>query len=110
MLIGAHERNPSDVQALLALARGDEQAVSSEARHALRQRYLNWFTSDGSFAPLVSDVLLSAFRTTPDGSMLVNPFQLSHQADVDSFNRAEQQYVRALRRLPGQDDPPYQAR
>lgn len=110
MFVGAEKETPAHVQALVALARGDDGSVPSNVRLALQSTYEDWFASDGSLLPLIKDVVLSAFRDTPDGPVIVNPFQLTSQADAEVFDRVERRYYRILRWFFGNDNPPGQAR
>lgn len=111
-LEAVHSQHPDDFSLLLALARDNLSAVLPEARASLKNEYRNSFDNAGELDPETRNILLSAFRETPDGSMLVNPFQLTIQAEIDMFDRVERKYVRAYRRLSdrGDDPPPQQAR
>lgn len=105
-LIGAQSQRPHYFQALLDLAQGQQTLVKDEMRSALQERYATWFNSDGALLPVVSAVFENAYRKTPDGPTLVNPFQLASQAEVDLFARVERADFEFLRRLFGKGDPP----
>ena len=102
------------LQAFVMLARGDEPDAPGQTREDLRRRYGECFTRDGSLDPIVREVIQSAFRETPEGAVVVNPFQLSSQADMDVLAKVELQVDRELRRLMrlmrGEDKPPGHAR
>jgi hypothetical protein len=101
MLEALEKVNPSDARALLSFARGDQWLLSSEAGQLLRDKQSPWFQSDGKLEPIAQSVILSAWRDTTDGPVIVNPFQLATQQDVDLLARIERQDNRFLRTLFG---------
>lgn len=102
-MLGAVEtRRPNDLRTLSELARGGEAEVPAETQSDLRERYRDWFTEDGILTSVVREVLLSASRDTVEGSVLVNPFKLLTQQDVDLFTRIQSQDDRFLGRLFGE--------
>jgi hypothetical protein len=102
------------LQAFVMLARGDEPVARGQTRDDLRRLYLTEFARDGSLDPIFREVVLSAFRETAEGAVVVNPFQLTSQADIDVFTKVSLQVLREMQRLfrlmRGEDKPPGQAR
>lgn len=99
LLHGIESRHPAHVRAFWELARGEDLAIPHDMLHEVRKRYANWFEQSGNLNSLVRDVILSAYRETPDGPMLVNPFQLATQAETDLFAQIEREDDDFLRRL-----------
>lgn len=111
MLFAEQDLHPNNVQSLIALARGDPDSVSKEVVAELRERHRLWFARDGTLEPIVRDVLLSAYRDTPEGVVIVNPFELTNQRDADTFSKIQRRDDRLLSRLFGLgDDPPGHSR
>jgi hypothetical protein len=102
-LVSTQKHEPQIAEALLAIARGNDRAVSDDLRKHLQQDRI-WFSSDGGLLRTAKDVIESSFREAPDGPTFVNPFHLATEADVKVFDRTEQRYYRLLRRLLGGDD------
>jgi len=102
------------LQSFVMLARGGEPVAPGQTREDLRLLYLNEFARDGSLDPIFREVVLSAFRETAEGAVVVNPFQLSGQADIDVFTKVARQVLRETERLfrlmRREDKPPGQAR
>lgn len=98
MLEAVETRRPTRLKALVAIARGQENSVASEMRNRLREEYLNWF-KDGQMEPIVRDVIQSAIRDTPDGSLLVEPFQLTNQAELETLKKIQRQDDEVLKQL-----------
>lgn len=102
------------LQAFVMLARGDEPVAPGPTREDLRGLHGECFTRDGSLEPVVREVVLSAFRETAEGAVVVNPFQLSSQADMEVLAKVARQVLREtqrlLRRMRGDDKPPGHAR
>jgi hypothetical protein len=89
---------PAEMRALLALAHGEDWLVSTETKDRLRVDR-TWFDKNGTLEPHVKDVLLSGWRDTADGPVMVDPFQLTTQAEVDLIARIERQSERFWRSL-----------
>ena len=104
MLEAVETREPAHLQALVAIARGDEASVAPEVRAHLREQWLTWFNRDGEMEPVVREVLKSAYRDTPDGSLLVFPFQISTQSDQDIFAKIQREDDQILRRFSRRTD------
>jgi len=110
MLEALHESKPHETHALLALTEGREAALSPEIFARLKQRHANWFHPDGTLVEMVRNVLSSAFRETPEGAVLVNPFQLATDTDRNTLLEIQRQDDRFLRRFLRGDDPPGNSR
>jgi hypothetical protein len=107
MLEAVNSQRPHHIATLSALAHGEEPSAFGETAVELRNEYPNWFASSGHLTPLARDVLRSALRDTPEGVVVVNPFQLTTQHDRDLFDRVERQQDGFLRRLfRRRDEPP----
>jgi hypothetical protein len=97
-MLTAHQANSSqDLQALIAIARNE--AIPADLHDKLRKEDLTWFDDNGNLSPLVRDVLLSAVRDSPDGTVLVNPFDLTKEADARLLYRIEQRYLQRLKQM-----------
>lgn len=102
LLQATQQKQPAEFAALLALARSEQMALTEEAREELRRRNHFAFDSDGNLDQVAGAIILSAYRETPDGPMLVNPFQLSTEAERELFDETERKvdnvFLRFLRR------------
>jgi hypothetical protein len=91
-------QEPDDLRALLSLAQGQCEEVPAAVIDGLRDT--GFLEADGSLKPGPRDVLLSAYRETPDGPVLVMPFVLKDEEAARVFERMEQQGIeRLIRRL-----------
>jgi hypothetical protein len=109
MLGALHEGRPDECFALFALARDGNATCSREKLVELRQRHRYWFTDDGTIDPVTRDVLLSAVRESPEGVVVVNPFQLANEVEKQILLNVQAQDDLLLRRLVGRDKPPGQS-
>lgn len=103
-LRGLLAREPELFGSLLARARGEPGALSED--HDARLRDALFLRPDGTLAPATRNVLLSAYRQTPDGPALVHPFRFTSSAEATQEERAEDAaWDRARRWLDDGDDP-----
>jgi hypothetical protein len=108
-LTSAQTKHPEHFEALVAIARNQENSVTSSLHNELRRHYLHWFTAEGQLLPIVRDIIESSWRETPDGITLVNPFHLANQNDVNCLTEVEERDRRFLERLfRRRDEPPDQ--
>ncbi len=99
MLEALDRVKPAVARDLLSLARGEHWLVSHESAQRLRNDKRAWFDQQGQLDPIAKDVLLSAWRDTADGRVIVNPFQLASQNEIDLLAIVERQDSRFLRDL-----------
>jgi len=112
-MLGAEQTTrPHLVEALLAFARGNPDSISTEVAAETKERHSFWFTRDGALEPIVRDVLLSAYRETPDGVVIVNPFDLRTQQEADTLSEIQRQDDLLIRRgfRDKGEQPPGQSR
>jgi hypothetical protein len=103
-LRGLLAREPELFRSLLAVARSEPVAIPE--RHDARLRAARFLRPDGTIVPSIRDVLLSAYRETPDGPALVNPFQFASEEEVREEERADDAAWDRLRRGLRNDDNP----
>jgi hypothetical protein len=105
ILESIQKRSPEEMNLLMAFAgvetkEGSElPQMSTEARQYLRRAYADWFESTGELNALVRNVVQSAVRMTSEGTIIVNPFRLSNQTEIDTFLDVQHQDDRLLRRF-----------
>ena len=102
---------PEVFRGLLAFAQDQNRAMLPG--HRVRLMFLGGYLEpDGSIMPKVRDVLLSAYKETPDGPMLVNPFFLSRPEQARELERMETEgldwLIRELRRKENTGKPPHE--
>lgn len=90
MLEAVETRRSERLQALVAIARGDDASVGTAMLTELRKGY-PWFSPDGTMDPVVRNVIQSSIRDTREGSLLVFPFDIKTQADKDVFTQVQRQ-------------------
>jgi hypothetical protein len=98
------EREPELFGSLLALARDQQDAVPAD--HITRLRAALLVRPDGTLVPVVREVLLSAYRDTPDGPALVHPVRFASAEEVAREERAEEASWNWLNRWLREDDTP----
>lgn len=103
-LRGLLEQEPELFQSLLALAREDPIDVPENNIAALRDAF--FLRSDGRPSLATRNVLLSAYRQTPDGPTLVHPFRFGSAEEVKREERAENNAWDRVRRWLSDDDTP----
>ena len=84
------EEEPYHFQTLLAIARGEAEALDPESiAHLNREGYLS---KDARIDKDLRDVLLSSYQETPvEGPVLVTPFKLSDASEALVLERGEEQ-------------------
>lgn len=98
------EQYPEAFRALLAVARNELQALPKAHIGLLRNGLL--LNADGIIVPGTYDVLLSAYRETPDGPALVSPFRFSSEEELKQEEQAEKEGLDRVRRwLRGEESP-----
>lgn len=103
------DSSPENFRALLGVARDETQLLSAEVEERLvRGGYLR--ADRATIHPDLRNVLLSAYRETPDGPLLVSPFQFENQEQVDELERQDGEFwrrmIRELRSGNDRDPPP----
>jgi hypothetical protein len=73
------DEEPKLFAALLALAQGKPEDADPEQVKALPKG--EFFGTDDKLRPIVAAVLLSSFRQTREGSVLINPFRFESETD-----------------------------
>ena len=106
MLEGLNGVRPEIARHLLSLARGEHWSVSGDSTKLLRQKYPEWFDKQGNLDEVAKNVILSAWRETADGRVIVNPFQLTSQNELAPLAAIEHQDNRFLRDLFDRRDLP----
>jgi hypothetical protein len=111
-MLELEEPQSPQLQLLLAMARGNESTVSTVPNTEFKTHHRVWFLKDGALHPVAKQVLLSAYRDTPDGPVIVSPFQLNSQQDIELLAVIQRQHDRSLRRFFRDmgDDSPGQSR
>jgi hypothetical protein len=71
------------LKALAALAEGDDSKVNMRMRAELMTAHPAWFTDDGVLTADTQNVIQSAVRDSGDGKVVVTPFLLATQKEVD---------------------------
>jgi hypothetical protein len=71
------------LNAFVDLATGQVANVSMRTRAELMTTYRGWFTDDGSLDPIAKNVIQSAVSDSADGKVVVTPFLLATQKEVD---------------------------
>lgn len=90
MLEAVETQRSERLQALVAIARGDDALVGTAMLTELRKGY-PWFSLDGTMDPVVRNVIQSSIRDTREGSLLVFPFDIKTQADKDVFTQVQRE-------------------
>ena len=103
-LQGLLEQEPEAFHSLLEVARGGLRAIPEGHLSVLRNALL--LRPDGTVTPGTRDVLLSAYRETPDGPALVNPFQFTSEEEVRREEQAEKNELDRVRRWLREGDKP----
>jgi len=85
ILQGLQSKEPGKFQSLVDHARGAE--LPKDARAWLSSALV--LRPDGTLLPGLLDVLRSAYRETPEGSVLVNPFRIDTPVQRETLQRAE---------------------
>ncbi|MGE4003403.1 MAG: hypothetical protein AB7I48_24720 [Planctomycetaceae bacterium] len=110
LLVIMESEAPKDLSLFSAFARHGENKLHPKSRDALRNRWRGWFTPEGTLDPVARDVVLSAYRETGDGPVVVEPFHLEKRSDVEAFKLVERQFDQATRLVRnlalGDDFPP----
>jgi hypothetical protein len=71
------------LKALADLAEGDDTKINMRMRAELMTAYPSWFNDDGVLASDTQSVIQSAVRDSKDGKVVVTPFLLATQQEVD---------------------------
>lgn len=107
-LVNLLQHEPGHFQGLLALARETPREVAPDTLRYLTEA--GGFLREGVIEQGVKDVLLSSYRETVEGVVLVNPFRLADQTQADELQRQEDDNLRWLLRELGleedRDRPP----
>lgn len=91
LLLGGVARNhPNEMSVLRQLAGPSPESVPESGVEYLRKQYPNWFTEDGSLNSTVQDEIRSSFRETPEGEVLVSPFQLENDQQRRAFEAVQE--------------------
>jgi len=91
------EKQPEHFQTLRSLVEGHSEGVSTDhVRDLTKWSYLK---QDGSVQPAIRDIIETAYRETPDGPCIVDPFDVKNPADAATLQRADEQ--RAARHEKG---------
>jgi hypothetical protein len=107
MLEAMETRTPERLEALTAIACGDDASVGPVMRELLRKEYLLWFNREGEMEPILREVIRSAMRKTPEGSVLVFPFDIKTEVDKDVFVQVQRQDDDIIVRRKPRDDSDY---
>lgn len=83
------EQQPAHFRALVSLVKGDEEGVTEQRIEDLKSWY--YLEGDGTVKPGIRDIIESAYRETPDGPCIVNPFDVTNPADAATLQRANEQ-------------------
>lgn len=114
MLVSMEHDETHDLRLLAAFARGEEDKFHPMEQASLRKKRHQWFTADGSLEPLHFAVFSSAYRETGDGPVVVDPFQLRTDSDIDTYNHVQREHAHAMRwlrrRVFGNDPPDSKSR
>ena len=96
------EREPELFRSLHAIA--DARVAEVSEQHVIRLKDIFYLRPDGTISPDVRDVLLAAYRETPDGPALVNPFQFISAEEVRQEEQAEGDSWKRLRKWLREDE------
>ncbi len=80
------DKSPEDFRTLLAIARGNPQDAVPDSIERLKGGFLHPRTCE-VHPPILRDILLSSYQETPEGPVLVNPFQLNQATDAQEVER-----------------------
>jgi hypothetical protein len=105
MFLVAQSKEPEELKLMVALARGIDLEIAPAIHSEAIYRNPLLFGPDRKMTAVARQVMLSAFRETPDGDVLVNPFQLATEKENDIFNDVETQAVERIRRLGRREGP-----
>lgn len=108
MLEALQEKKPQECQSFAHLWCGTKPDLSATTLQALGNRHRYWFADDGTLSPMVREVLLNAYRDTPEGVVIVSPFQLANESERQVLLDIQTQDDLLLRRLRGRgrENPP----
>lgn len=109
MLVAREPDEAHEFRLLAAFARGEQDKFHPMEQASLRKKRHQWFTADGSLEPLHKAVFVSAYRETGDGPVVVDPFHLETDSDIDTYNRVQREHAHAMRWLRSRvfrNDPP----
>jgi hypothetical protein len=99
MLEAMQARHSEELNLLITVANATQSGTTTKSGEYFRTQYRNWFEPDGQMKTLVREVIQNAIRKTPEGLVIVNPFQLRTQDERDIFKRVQDQDDRFLRDL-----------
>lgn len=86
---------PDQLKALSALAEGDDAKVKMRMRAQLMTDFPTWFDDDGALQAGAKDAIQSAVRDSSEGKVVVTPFVVTTQEEVESLQHIHQMFARA---------------
>ena len=104
-LEGFNGNRPQEFLRLAEVARSGNSAVAPAELLDLRHLHREWFGDDGTLLSIVRDVVLSMFRETREGIVLVNPFQLTNESEHQLLVNIQAETDHLLRRLRRGENP-----
>ncbi len=85
------EQHPAHFRALVSLVKGNTEDVTEQRTEDLKEWL--FLEVDRTVKPGARDIIETAYRETPDGPTIVDPFDVRNTADAATLQRANEERV-----------------